>query len=266
MQLMAAIESIAFLPLGAKSVSLFAGSTYLRDGITQWVHSWKQNNWKKNNGTPVRNADLWRRLDTLCEFRQMAFPALSNSALLNAACDMASRSLGHRVEASSAPGAAVTSTIDTRVFLERIDPSRPILAFTDGACSSNPGPGGWGAVLIQGGMSAEISGGEVMTTNNQMELMASVQALAAVPDGAVVVVTTDSSYVKNGITSWVTNWKANGWRTSANTEVKNKELWTRLDALNAARTVTWEWVKGHSGHPQNERADRLAVAAIPKPV
>jgi len=137
--------------------------------------------------------------------------------------------------------------------------------FTDGACSGNPGPGGWGAVLIAGRHEKEISGGEPATTNNRMELTAAIRALEALKQPSSVTLHTDSRYVMDGITRWMTRWKANGWRTSDKKPVKNEDLWRALDAAAARHDVTWKWVEGHSGHAQNERADALARAAIPNP-
>ncbi|MFC3119008.1 ribonuclease HI [Jhaorihella thermophila] len=138
-----------------------------------------------------------------------------------------------------------------------------LFAYTDGACSGNPGPGGWG-VLLQakdGGRvvkERELKGGEPETTNNRMELLAAINALEALERPAEITVVTDSAYVKNGITSWLHGWKKNGWKTSAKKPVKNAELWQRLDAAQARHKVHWQWVKGHAGHPENERADELA--------
>lgn len=134
--------------------------------------------------------------------------------------------------------------------------------FTDGACSGNPGPGGWGAVLRWRGHEKELSGGEANTTNNRMELMAAIQALEALKRPARVRITTDSNYLKQGITSWIHAWKAKGWRTADKKPVKNKDLWQRLDAALQRHDVDWAWTRGHAGHPENERADQLATAAI----
>lgn len=136
-------------------------------------------------------------------------------------------------------------------------------AFTDGACSGNPGPGGWGALLQAKDGDAivkerPLSGGEALTTNNRMELLAAINALEALERGTEITIVTDSTYVKNGVTNWIHGWKQNGWRTSARKPVKNDDLWKRLDAAQARHTVIWEWVKGHAGHPENERADELA--------
>ncbi|TVT19238.1 ribonuclease HI [Amycolatopsis rhizosphaerae] len=131
--------------------------------------------------------------------------------------------------------------------------------YTDGACEPNPGPGGWGAVLRYGRHEKDLYGSEPeMTTNNRMELMAPIRALESLTRPSVVEVYTDSSYVKNGVTSWLAQWKVNGWQTSAKKPVKNVDLWQRLDSAIAPHQVAWHWVKGHAGHPENERADQLA--------
>ena len=130
--------------------------------------------------------------------------------------------------------------------------------FTDGACSGNPGPGGWGAVLRYGSAEKELSGGEANTTNNRKELMAVISALEAMKRPVHAIVTTDSRYVQQGISQWLAGWKARGWKTADKKPVKNQDLWQRLDAAAARHTVDWLWVKGHAGHPENERADALA--------
>ena len=134
--------------------------------------------------------------------------------------------------------------------------------FTDGACQGNPGPGGWGVLLRYGDAERELSGAEPATTNNRMELTAVIRGLEALKRPCRVVVTTDSQYVRNGITDWIRRWRHNGWRTADRQAVKNSDLWQRLDELAAGHQVEWRWVKGHAGHPENERADRLATAAI----
>ena len=134
--------------------------------------------------------------------------------------------------------------------------------FTDGACSGNPGPGGWGAILRYNGKIKELSGGEAATTNNRMELMAAISALTALKEPVEIDLYTDSNYVRDGIRSWIENWKKNGWKTSDRKPVKNAELWQALDAARNRHKVTWHWVKGHAGHPENERADELARIAM----
>ena len=137
-----------------------------------------------------------------------------------------------------------------------------IVIHTDGACSGNPGPGGWGAILHWKGHEKELSGAEVETTNNRMELMAAIAALEALKRRSKVRLVTDSTYVRDGVTKWIHGWKRNGWKTAAKKPVKNDDLWKRLDAIASKHDVSWEWVKGHAGHPENERADQLAREAI----
>jgi ribonuclease HI len=133
--------------------------------------------------------------------------------------------------------------------------------FTDGACKGNPGPGGWGVVIRSGGREKELSGGEPLTTNNRMELLAAIRGLEALTRPCRVALYTDSVYVRDGISRWVHNWLRNGWRTADKKPVKNAELWQELLAAQAPHRVEWHWVKGHSGHPENDRADALACAA-----
>ena len=138
-----------------------------------------------------------------------------------------------------------------------------LFAYTDGACSGNPGPGGWGVLLRAMQDDAvlkerELCGGEAQTTNNRMELMAAISALEALERASSITIVTDSNYVKNGITGWIFGWKKNGWKNAAKKPVANAELWQRLDAAQARHKVKWQWVKGHAGHPENERADELA--------
>ncbi len=142
-----------------------------------------------------------------------------------------------------------------------------LFAYTDGACSGNPGPGGWGVLLVakKGDTvlkERELKGGDAETTNNRMELLAAIEALEALERPSSLTIVTDSAYVKNGVTAWIHGWKANGWRTAAKKPVKNEDLWRRLDEAQNRHDVTWEWVKGHAGHPENERADELARAGM----
>jgi len=133
-----------------------------------------------------------------------------------------------------------------------------VLIYTDGACRGNPGPGGWGAVLISGGHRKEISGGDLATTNNRMELMAAIQALETLKKPCKVELHTDSQYVKNGVTTWIHGWKKRGWKTADKSPVKNEDLWKRIDLARSRHEVDWRWVKGHAGHELNELADELA--------
>lgn len=136
--------------------------------------------------------------------------------------------------------------------------SHRVTAYTDGACSGNPGPGGWGAILIFGEHRKELCGGESPTTNNRMELLAAIMALEALSRSCDVDVHTDSQYLRNGVTQWIHGWKRNGWKTASKQPVKNEDLWKRLDEAQARHNIEWHWVKGHAGHDLNERADELA--------
>ena len=138
------------------------------------------------------------------------------------------------------------------------DSNSRVEVFTDGACSGNPGPGGWGAILRWNGTAKEIKGGEPATTNNRMELMAAIQALEALKRPVTADLYTDSTYVQKGITEWINGWKARDWKTAAKRPVKNVDLWLELDEIQERHSVTWQWVKGHAGHPENERVDDLA--------
>jgi ribonuclease HI len=140
--------------------------------------------------------------------------------------------------------------------------TKRVSIWTDGACSGNPGPGGWGAILRFGDRERELSGGEPLTTNNRMELMAAIMALETLTRPCAVDLYTDSQYVRGGVTSWIKNWKTRGWKTADRKPVKNVELWQRLEAAEARHDVTWHWVRGHSGDEMNERADALARAGM----
>ena len=140
-------------------------------------------------------------------------------------------------------------------------PLTEVEIFTDGACKGNPGPGGWGAIVRAGTHEKELSGGEPLTTNNRMELLAAIRALEALKRPCHVVLSTDSIYVRDGITKWIHGWRRNGWKTADRKPVKNAELWQELLDAAAAHQVEWRWVKGHAGHPEHERADRLACDA-----
>lgn len=140
--------------------------------------------------------------------------------------------------------------------------TEPVEVWTDGACSGNPGPGGWGAILTYKGKERELSGGEALTTNNRMELMAAIAALETLTRPCTVALHTDSQYLRQGITGWIHGWKKNGWKTADRKPVKNEELWKRLDAALGRHQIEWKWVKGHAGDEMNERADALARAGM----
>lgn len=138
--------------------------------------------------------------------------------------------------------------------------------YTDGACSGNPGPGGWGVILRSGSHEKELSGGEKLTTNNRMELTAAIEGLKALKKPSRVEIFTDSNYLKDGVLQWLSGWKRNGWKTSQKKPVKNQDLWVELDSQISRHEITWHWIKGHAGHTENERADELARMAIEKNV
>ena len=139
-----------------------------------------------------------------------------------------------------------------------------VTVYTDGACSGNPGPGGWGVLIVTGASeNIELNGGEKHTTNNRMELTAAIEALKHFKQSTKLTIFTDSVYVKEGISSWLNNWKARGWKTASKKPVKNEDLWKELDEQNQIHDVSWQWVKGHAGHPENERADYLARTGVP---
>jgi ribonuclease HI len=143
------------------------------------------------------------------------------------------------------------------------EPAAPVSMYTDGACKGNPGPGGWGVLLRWGDHERELFGGEALTTNNRMELQAVIEGLKALKRTTPVAVYTDSQYVRQGITEWIVQWKRRGWKTADRKPVKNVELWMELDALASRQPIRWHWVRGHAGHPENERADRLANRGVP---
>lgn len=147
-------------------------------------------------------------------------------------------------------------------FLHNLQSGDHLIAYTDGACSGNPGPGGWGVVFMCANNSHDLYGGEIDTTNNRMELTACIQALKAIPQNVNITLRTDSRYVKDGMLSWLKGWKKNGWKTASGAPVKNIDLWQELDTLAATHKINWEWVAAHSGEPGNERADMLAKQGI----
>lgn len=160
------------------------------------------------------------------------------------------------LEATTAAGRRTRQSYDTQRRVSEVE------IFTDGACRGNPGPGGWGALLRAGDRKKEIYGGDPDTTNNRMELTAAIRALEALKRPCRVVLYTDSEYLRRGISEWLTKWKRNGWRTANRKPVKNEDLWRELDELSRRHEVKWRWVKGHAGHPENERADQLANLGI----
>lgn len=273
MELTAAIEALAFLPVGAH-VHLTTDSQYVKNGIEGWIRGWKNNGWVTSQKTPVKNVELWKRLDELRNSRNVTWAWVKGhdtNVYNNLADELAVRATPSKIPASErsaevveAPSVAYgdTKKIDVSEFVAKLNKSLTVKAWTDGACSRNPGPGGWGVVLQQGELACELNGGDRQTTNNRMELTAAIVALEKVPEGFTVELTTDSQYVRDGVTKWMIGWKRNGWKTKDGGSVKNQDLWKQLDSARSKHSVRWDWVKGHNGDEHNERADRLAVAGI----
>lgn len=168
---------------------------------------------------------------------------------------------GYRMKSSGAPPNS-GDHVAARLSSSKNKPAVEI--FTDGACSGNPGPGGWGAILRSGAHEKEISGGEAVTTNNRMEITAAIRALESLKSPSTVTLHTDSRYVLDGATRWLAGWRANGWKTADKKPVKNADLWQALESAASRHKIAWHWIRGHSGHPENDRADALARAAIQK--
>lgn len=271
MEMTAAISAISFLPENAV-VQIVTDSMYLKEGIEKWIKGWKVYGWKTKAGTAVKNAELWQRLDLESGLRNVRWSWVKGHAknpyneeadrLAVAAVPRAgAKNNNPNTEVMDCPVVPYHSAVvmDRLAFLANVNKAMSVKVWTDGSSRGNPGPGGWGVVMQQGAFATELKGGERMTTNNRMELQAAIEALEGLPPGCRVTLTTDSSYVKNGITSWIKGWVKNGWMTADKKPVKNQELWMRLDRATHQHNIQWEWVKGHAGHPQNERADRLAV-------
>ena len=192
---------------------------------------------------------------------QLSFDTPATDAL-PARASAASPAHGALPASDASPAAASAPAGARRVAVKDGVASKPVTIYADGACKGNPGPGGWGALLVDADGERELFGGEAQTTNNRMELLAVIRALEAVPDGATVALYTDSRYVQQGMTSWIHGWKRKGWRTADGKPVKNVDLWQVLDGAAARHRVQWHWVRGHDGHAGNERADALANRGV----
>lgn len=266
MELMGAIEALNSLD-GPSNVVLNTDSTYVKDGLTKWIHGWKKNGWKTAAKKPVKNKDLWQALEEACKRHQIEWKwvkghagnegneradGLAVKGSREAAGQSVTEEASTSVEPSSTPQ-AVTPNKVSKVSSDQIQ------IWTDGACSGNPGPGGWGALIIKNGEETELYDGASDTTNNRMELMGAIEALNSLDDPSNVVLNTDSTYVKDGLTKWIHGWKKNGWKTAAKKPVKNQDLWQALDEACKRHQIEWKWVKGHAGDEGNERADSLAV-------
>ena len=279
MEMVAAIKALESLSEHTR-IQLYTDSKYLKNGITVWIRNWRTNGWRTSKKKPVKNSELWQRLDELCEKHDVEWNWLKGHAGTegNERADALARSgmkpyldLASRIQAAQGAAGGRGAVSDTReeksgdLTAESLGSERiiKVIAYTDGACSGNPGPGGWGVLLqaVRAGSvikEREFSGGESATTNNRMEMIAAIKALEGLSEPARIQLYTDSQYVKDGITVWIRNWRANGWRTAKKKPVKNSELWQRLDELCKEHDVEWNWLKGHAGTEGNERADALA--------
>ncbi|OHT14237.1 hypothetical protein TRFO_43138 [Tritrichomonas foetus] len=294
MEMMAAIEVLSLLPPKTQ-ITISTDSQYLKQGIQAWILNWKRNGWKLKSGGPVKNSELWQRLDKLSSERFVEWQWVKGHhgiPLNERADELATTAIRNKKGCQYHDSESITSlptekskavqkerdvkppreapppkncqTVNKETFLEHHRPNERTYIFTDGACSGNPGPGGWGAVIQQGEYEFLLSGGEFKTSNNRMEMKAMIEACLSLPKMSVITLTTDSMYLKDGVTKWMANWKKNGWQTSQGTPVKNQDLWNQIDDIKSSYQISWEWVKGHNNHHQNERCDALAVAAIPQ--
>lgn len=238
-------------------VEVVTNSEYLLRGSCDWLHAWKANGWNTSSQQPVRNVDLWMQLDQLFQVHSLGFRYSNNgekTLLEKRSLKLANKGINDLLVSLKA------SRDEEYNRLNRAPDgsiTQPIKIYTDGSCLKNR-VGGWGAVILKDGRKQRLSGGVAETTGNRMEMVAAIQALKEIPVGSPVRISTDSQYVRRGMDDWLKQWKKSGWLTSENEPVKNTDLWQQLDALCAERQVAWKWIKGHSGHPHNELADKLA--------
>ncbi len=265
MELMGAIEALNSIKEPSKII-LHTDSTYVKNGLTQWIHGWKRNGWKTASKQPVKNKDLWQALDEACKRHQIEWKWVKghsgdegNERADSLAVKGARESAGGKLEVNKTEKEPSTPVLAEKPTAPAASKSGQVQIWTDGACSGNPGPGGWGALLKMGEHEKELYGGEKDTTNNRMELMGAIEALTSLKGPSNVILSTDSTYVKDGLTKWIHGWKKNGWKTAAKKPVKNQDLWQALDEACSRHQIEWRWVKGHAGDEGNERADSLAV-------
>lgn len=238
-------------------VEVHSGSEYLIKGCCEWLTNWKRMGWQTANQQSVKNADLWAQLDEHFQRHAVVFSYFNDLEVTGPqrrAKKLANKGLHDLQEGLKARRDA---DYNSRYQAEDGSIMKPVRIYTDGSCLSDK-TGGWGAVILDQSQKSEMSGSELQTTSNRMEMLAVIQALESVDPGLPVRVTTDSKYVKRGMVDWVKQWKQSGWLTTEGTPVKNDDLWKRLDEIRSERHITWQWVKGHSGHKHNERADTLA--------
>jgi ribonuclease HI len=251
--------------LGALSrpcrVEVYSGSEYLIKGCCEWLANWKRMDWRTTNQQPVKNADLWAQLDEHFQRHALVFQYLNEAE--PGTHDRRAKKLANKGLHGLQEGLKASREADYNRRYQTEDGSimKPIRIYTDGSCLRDR-TGGWGAVILNESKKNELSGSEHRTTSNRMEMLAVIQALEAIDPKLPARVTTDSKYVKRGMEDWLKQWKQTGWLTTEGEPVKNDDLWQRLDEICSERHITWQWVKGHSGHKHNERADALARAAL----
>lgn len=268
MELQACIEALNSLKRPCL-VEIFSDSTYVIDGATKWIEGWKSKGWRNSSREPIKNEDLWQQLDAIMATHDTRWTWVkASSHEMNVRANFLAHQ-GYLSILDQANAVHQEQAVQTQEeksahdFPEALSTVRHLVIHTDGSCLGNPGPGGWAAIIQGAGITTEISGGAENTTNNRMELFAALEAIESV-DAPVIKLVTDSKYVIDGIGSWMANWKENKWRTKDNKPVKNADLWRRMDMAIVGVKLEMEWVKGHSGHPLNERADALAQAEAKK--
>ncbi len=250
--------------LGALSrpcrVEVHSGSEYLIKGCCEWLANWKRMGWQTTNQQSVKNADLWEQLDEHFQRHAVVFQYLNETEpgpQGRRAKKLANKGMN---DLQADLKARRDDDYNSRYQAEDGSTIQPVKIYTDGSCLRDR-TGGWGVVIVNEAKKRELSGSEYRTTSNRMEMLAVIQALEDVDPFLPVRVTTDSKYVKRGMEDWLKQWKQSGWLTTEGEPVKNDDLWKRLDEISSERHITWKWVKGHSGHKHNERADALARGA-----
>jgi ribonuclease HI len=260
MELQAAISALNALKRPS-TVELCTDSTYVIEGMETYLSAWKSRGWKTASREPVKNDDLWRVLDAIAEIHDIRWKWVKagqseHNRHANALANQGFKDL--LAQANAVTQAHAEEAREERLEQrEPVNVARQVTIYTDGSCLGNPGPGGWAAIIQGGGITTELSGGMNDTTNNRMELTAALEGLEST-DASRVRLVTDSQYVIKGIEEWMPNWQRNNWRTQGNTPVKNADLWRRMAMAIKSVDLKLEWVKGHSGHPMNERCDSLA--------
>ena len=260
MQLLAAIQALSALKRPC-TVEIFTDATYVVEGMESYLSSWKSRGWKTASREPVKNDDLWRLLDEVASSHDIRWQWVkSGSHPLNRQAEGLATAAYQAIldQANQVAQARAEEAVSVRTEQrEPIKSGRQVVIYTDGSCLGNPGPGGWATIIQGGGITTELTGNAKDTTNNRMELTAALEGIEGC-DATVIRLVTDSRYVLDGLEKWLPNWQKNNWRTQSNSPVKNADLWRRMAMAIQGVELSFEWVKGHSGHPMNERCDMLA--------